>query len=152
MNLRNLAIFGAILMALAALLPLDAHGMERGEMDQVLALARTRPDAPEFRAALVKHLGEAGIASGDAYNSNGHDFIWAVESSAVPSIVIDDQPAGPMRQIAGSQLWFHVAQLRVGTSHRFHNHHAVGGRRRPHWACTQPQGGRHSGRRPPGES
>ena len=113
-------VLAIALMALAALLPLDAHGMERGEMDQVLALARTRPGTPVHRAALVKHLGEAGIASGDAYNSNGHDFIWAVESSAVPSIVIDDQPAGPMRQIAGSQLWFHVAQLRVGTSHRFH--------------------------------
>ena len=111
----------AIGLAVAlALVPWHARGMERGEMDRLLAMARTQPDSPEFRAALIKRLGEAPIKSGEAFDSNGPDFIWAVESASQPSMILDDQPAGPLRQIAGTNLWFHVAQLRVGTSHRFH--------------------------------
>ncbi len=103
-----------------ALVPWQVQGMERGEMDRLLAMARAQPDSPDFRAALVKRLGEAPIKSGEAFDSNGPDFIWAVESASQPSMILDDQPAGPLRQIAGTNLWFHVAQLRVGTSHRFH--------------------------------
>ena len=102
------------------LVPWQVQGMERGEMDRLLAMARTQPDSPDFRAALIKRLGEAPIKSGEAFDSNGPDFIWAVESASQPSMILDDQPAGPLRQIAGTNLWFHVAQLRVGTSHRFH--------------------------------
>ena len=102
------------------LVPWQVQGMERGEMDRLLAMARAQPDSPDFRAALVKRLGEAPIKSGEAFDSNGPDFIWAVESASQPSMILDDQPAGPLRQIAGTNLWFHVAQLRVGTSHRFH--------------------------------
>jgi enterochelin esterase-like enzyme len=94
--------------------------MERAAMDQLLALARKSPDSPEFREMLVKHLGDAQIKSGEAYNSNGPDFIWAVESAVRPSMILDDQSAGQMRRIGGTNLWFHTAQLRVGTSHRFH--------------------------------
>ena len=96
-------------------------------MDQVMTLSRSRPDSPEFREALMKHLGEAGIKSGEAFDSNGPDFIWAVASATPPAMILDDQPAGPMRRIAGSDLWFYVAQLRVGTSHRFH--YVVDGKR-----------------------
>src|SRR5688500_365340 len=96
------------------------YAMERAAMDQLLAMAKSRPDSAEFRDALVKHLGDAPIKSGEAYNSNGPDFIWAVESATEPSMILDDQPAARMRRIAGSNLWFHTAQLRVGTSHRFH--------------------------------
>src|SRR5262245_682637 len=116
--LRTLLIFR--LAMFAALYPVNGYGMERAAMDHLLTLSRTQPDSPEFRDALVKYLGEAPIKSGEAHNSNGPDFIWAVEASAQPAIVIDDQPAGPMRRIAGSNLWFHAGQLRVGTSHRFH--------------------------------
>ena len=109
-----------LLAAVATLYPSTGYGMERAAMDQLLTLSRTRPDSPEFREALLKHLGEAPIKSGEAYNSNGPDFVWAVESATQPALTVDDQPAGPMRRIAGSNLWFYVAQLGVGTSHRFH--------------------------------
>ncbi len=109
-----------VLAAVAALYPSTGYGMERAAMDQLLTLSRTRPDSPEFREALLKHLGEAPIKSGEAYNSNGPDFVWAVEAATQPAIVVDDQPIGAMRRIAGTNLWFHTGQLRVGTSHRFH--------------------------------
>ena len=89
-------------------------------MDQLLAMAKSRADAPEFREALVKRLGEAPIKAGEAFDSNGPDFVWAVEAPAQPTLVVDDQPVGAMRRIAGTNLWFHTGQLRVGTSHRFH--------------------------------
>lgn len=114
------SLLATALLAWALLYPSSGSAMERATMDQLLALARTQPDAPQFREALVKHLGEAAIKSGEAFNSNGPDFVWAVETDKQPTIVIDDQPAGAMRRIAGSNLWFHVGQLRVGTSHRFH--------------------------------
>ena len=89
-------------------------------MDELLSLSRSRPNGPEFRAALVKHLGQEDIKTGIAFNSNGPDFIWAVETPKTPTLVVDDQPVAPMRRITGTDLWFHTAQLRVGTSHRFH--------------------------------
>ena len=108
------------LSAWAALHPSLGHAMERTAMDQLLAMAKSRSDTPEFREALVKRLGDAPIKSGEAFDSNGPDFIWAVEATAQPTLVVDDQPVGAMRRISGSNLWFHTGQLRVGTSHRFH--------------------------------
>src|SRR5262245_42469616 len=108
------------LTSLSVLYPLIGYGLERVAMDQLLTLSRTRPDSPEFRDALLKHLGDAQIKSGEGYNSNGPDFIWAVESATRPAMVLDDQPTAPMRRIAGTNIWFHSAQLPVGTSHRFH--------------------------------
>ena len=49
-------------------------------MDQIRAMARTRPDSPEFRQALLTRLGDAAIKSGEAFDSHGPDFIWAVEA------------------------------------------------------------------------
>jgi enterochelin esterase-like enzyme len=103
-----------------AIYPVDGYGMARAQMDQLLTLVRSRVDSAEFRDLLVKHLGDAQIKSGEAYNSNGPDFIWAVETPKQPTLVVDDQPVGAMRRIAGSNLWFYLGQLGVGTSHRFH--------------------------------
>jgi enterochelin esterase family protein len=105
---------------LAIVWPLAAQGMDRAAMDQLLAMSRSQPDSPEFREALIKQLGDAPIKSGEAFNSNGPDFVWAVEAATAPSLVVDDLPVAPMRRSAGSNLWFHIGQLRVGTAHRFH--------------------------------
>jgi enterochelin esterase-like enzyme len=111
---------GLIAVLTALLMPTAAVALERRAMDELLVMARTTPASPEFRAALIKHLGDAQLKTGEAYNSNGPDFIWAVESASQPTIVIDDQPSGAMQRVPGSNLWFHVGQLRVGTGHRFH--------------------------------
>jgi enterochelin esterase family protein len=94
--------------------------MERAAMDHLLAMAKARSDTPEFRDLLVKRFGDAAIKNGVAFDSNGPDFIWAVEATEQPTLVVDDQPVGAMRRISGSNLWFHTGQLRVGTSHRFY--------------------------------
>jgi len=108
------------LSAVLAFIPSPGLAMERAAMDQLLAMAKARPDAPEFRQALIARLGDAAIKSGEAFDSNGPDFIWAVEAQSRPALVVDDQPAGPLQRIAGTDLWFRTGQLTVGTSHRFH--------------------------------
>jgi len=108
------------LSVMAALHPLPGQAMERAAMDQILAMAKARPDSPEFREALITRLGEAPIKSGEAFDSNGPDFVWAVEAASQPTLVVDEQAIGVMRRISGSNLWFRTGTLPVGTSHRFH--------------------------------
>ena len=69
------------LVVFGVLYPATGRAMERADMDRVLALARTSPNSPEFRAALAKAFPDADVKAGIAYNSNGPDFIWAVESA-----------------------------------------------------------------------
>ena len=88
-------------------------------MDQIVAMAKARPDSPAFREALIARLGVAAINSGEAVDSNGPDFIWAVEAHSRPTLIVDDQPVGSMQRMSGTNLWFRTAQLRVGTSHLF---------------------------------
>jgi enterochelin esterase-like enzyme len=109
-----------IALSAIAFVPSPGLAMERAAMDSILAMAKTRPDSPEFRQALLTRLGDAAIKSGEAFDSNGPDFIWVVEALSLPTLVVDDHPLGPMQRISGTNLWFRTAQLRVGTSHRFH--------------------------------
>ena len=89
-------------------------------MDRLLQMAHAQPDSAAFRDALVKSLGDDRIKKGTAFDSNGPDFIFAVESASPPSMIVDDQTVTGLRQISGSNLWFYTTQLRTGVSHRFH--------------------------------
>src|SRR4029453_18186064 len=89
-------------------------------MDKILAMAKARPDSPEFREALITRLGDAAIKRGEAFDSNGPVFTWAARAPSQPTLVVDDQPVGPMQRISATNLWFRTAQLKVGISHRFH--------------------------------
>src|SRR5207247_2643962 len=104
----------------ALLLSRPMPGLEKTAMDRLLELARSQPDSPAFREALVKGLGEPEIKKGEAFNSNGPDFIFAVENAKQPTLVVDDQPVGGMTHISGSALWFYTGKLKVGIAHRFH--------------------------------
>ena len=109
--------------SLALVVLLACQGLpavDRASMDHILALARSQPDSPALRDALVKALGDDAIKKGTAFNSNGSDFVWAVENAKQPELIVDDKPAGPMRRIVGRDLWFATGKLAVGTSHRFH--------------------------------
>ena len=119
MTIRT-CFWAVALSVVAAVSPSTGHAMERAAMDRMLAMAAARPDAPEFREGLTARLGEAAIKSGEAFDSNGPDFIWAVEAASQPTLLVDDQTVATQRRSTGSTLWFRTGQLRVGTSHRFH--------------------------------
>ncbi len=87
---------------------------------RLIEMARQSADSPDFRDSLIVSLGDAEIKKGSAVYGEGPDFIWAVESRVPPTLVVDDRPAVPMRQIAGSPLWFALGKLETGTSHMFH--------------------------------
>src|SRR6187397_527930 len=97
----SLAVIG-LLVGVVVLCPVDSQAMERALMDRLWVLAKSRPNSPEFRDALVKQLTSDAVKKGEAFDSNGPDFIWAVETAGQPSIVVDEKPASPMRRIAGS--------------------------------------------------
>src|SRR5215471_9589447 len=100
----------AALSAAALFLSQSAAGLERPAMDRLLQLARTQPNSAAFRELLVKSLGEAEVKKGEAFNSNGPDFIFAIETAKQPTLVLDDMPAGDMRRSTGSDLWFYTAK------------------------------------------
>ena len=112
--------FAAALGMAALLLSGPMPGLDRAAMDRLLALARSQPDSAAFREVLVKSLGEPEIQKGEAFQSNGRDFVFAVANAKAPALIVDDKPAGSMRRIAGSDLWFFTGQLAAGISHRFH--------------------------------
>jgi len=107
-----------IALGLAAVcLSAPAYALERTAMDQLLAASRT-PDSPAFHEMLAKAMTAEELKSGVAFNSNGPDFVFAVQTAKQPTIVIDDQPAGPMKR--AGDLWFYTGKLAIGTAHRFH--------------------------------
>jgi enterochelin esterase family protein len=93
---------------------------ERGTIDNLLQLAKSKPNSTEFLDALRQALGAENIQKGVAIAGNGPDHFWAVNAESQPTLYVDDQPVGRMRQIAKSNVWFHNGPLAVGTSHRFH--------------------------------
>src|ERR1041385_3692869 len=66
-----------------------------------------KPDAPEFKDALVKALHDNALDNGTAWMGEGTEFIWAVRTpGAHPSLEVDGKPGPAMKHIAGSDIWF----------------------------------------------
>ncbi len=107
-----------ILLAICSILASSAA--EKVPFARLMTMARNQSGSPAFREALVATLGDAEIKKGTAVLGEGPDFIWAFESEAAPALYTNGQPAGPMRRISGTRLWFHTGTLRTGTSHNFH--------------------------------
>src|SRR4051812_14339419 len=107
-----------IALGLAAVcLSAPAYALDRSAMDQLLAAART-PDSPAFHEMLTKAMLAEELKSGVAFNSNGPDFVFAVQTAKQPTLVIDEQPAVAMKR--AGDLWFYTGKLAIGTAHRFH--------------------------------
>jgi enterochelin esterase-like enzyme len=81
---------------------------------------------PEFQAALIAAFGDEALGKGTAVLGNGPNFIWAVRSSTPPQLIVDDELAGVLTRIPGTDMWFRTAQLRTSTTHNFH--YIVGGK------------------------
>lgn len=87
---------------------------------QLLELARTNPNSPALVAAVRDTLGEDRIKQGTAYISDGPDFLWAVETTAAPRLIVDDKPGPPLGTIGGDTLWIATGKLATGKNHTFY--------------------------------
>ena len=94
---------------------------------KLIELAGKDPNGPQFRDALVATLGEDRIKSGRAVTGEGPDFLWAIETSGLPQLIIDDAVGPAMTQIQGTDLWFQTGRLATGKNHTFY--YLVGGKR-----------------------
>ena len=74
----------AALSAAALFLSQSATALERTAMDRLLEFARTQPNSATFRELLLQSLGAAEVKKGEAFNSNGPDFMFAVETAKQP--------------------------------------------------------------------
>jgi enterochelin esterase-like enzyme len=87
---------------------------------KLIELAGSRPNAPEFREALLAALGEQRIQRGTAIIGEGSDFLWAIQSSRQPQLIVDDQPRPRMKRIRGTDLWFATGKLATGQNHTYY--------------------------------
>jgi enterochelin esterase family protein len=56
----------------------------------------------------------------------GQEFFFAVESKTAATVVIDGEPPVPMKSVAGTDYWYLLRRLRLGTTHQYH--YFAGGR------------------------
>jgi enterochelin esterase family protein len=50
----------------------------------------------------------------------GQEFFFAVESGSAATVGIDGEPPVPMKQAPGSNYWYLLQRLRLGTTHQYH--------------------------------
>jgi len=49
----------------------------------------------------------------------GQEFLFAVESQLAATVVIDGEPPVPMKQAPGTNYWYLLKRLRLGTTHQY---------------------------------
>jgi enterochelin esterase family protein len=94
-------------------------------VSRLIEMSKQNPAPAEFREAVEATLGAPDMQKGTAVIGEGPDFFWAVESTAEPTLVVDEEPQLPMQRIQGSNLWYHAGYLVPGTSHMFR--YVIGG-------------------------
>jgi enterochelin esterase family protein len=50
----------------------------------------------------------------------GQEFFFAVQSASAATVVIDGEPPIPLKQVAGTNYWYLLKRLRLGTTHQYH--------------------------------
>jgi hypothetical protein len=106
-------------LTLIALLTLPAFAQQKLQAPDLIALAKS--GKPELRVAITGTFDSGALQDGTAWIGHGPDFFFAVETDIAPSLVIDEAAAKPMKQIAGSKLWYATLDgVKVGTAHTFH--------------------------------
>ena len=83
---------------------------------RLFRLVNSESEPAEQASALRAHFSDEALRNGSAVAAFGGEFVWAVESGSRPHLYVDDEPAPPMRGLAGD-LWVHSGRLRTGTSH-----------------------------------
>src|SRR5580698_10564432 len=56
----------------------------------------------------------------------GQEFFFAVQSASAATVVIDGEAPVPLKQVPGTNYWYLLKRLRLGTTHQYH--YSGGGR------------------------
>src|ERR1035441_3837144 len=91
------------------LLTSSAALAQTSPLAELIALARHGPAAPGLKDGIAKTLSARG---GNAVW--GQDYLFVSDSPAPVTISLDNQPAVPMAQVAGSSLWILLIKMRTG--------------------------------------
>jgi enterochelin esterase-like enzyme len=100
---------------LCLFLPLTALYAQLHPLQRLMDAARA--DSPELKTLLGQGLpllqGRDGVAVW------GQEFLFAVESPRDASVSIDKEPPLPMKKVAGTNYWYLLKMLRLGTTHQY---------------------------------
>src|SRR5258708_31993101 len=99
---------------LSILLLLAADGDNRA----LYALLQSKTPPADQAAAVRKHFNANQLKNGSAVATYLGDFVWAIESTAKPELIVDDTAPVAMRPLPGD-LWFFTQQAAIGRSHAF---------------------------------
>lgn len=110
-------ILRVFLASLCALICASSSFAAKNAIELITMSAKPNDD---FRAALIESMGEENIVKGTAVLSQGQDFVFAVESTTVPTLFVDDKPIGKMRRVKGWHLWYYSVRLDAGRIHSFY--------------------------------
>ena len=99
-------------LLLLASLPLFA---QLHPLEELIVAART--DSPKLKELLKS--GIIQLQGRDGAVVWGQDFLFAVESAAPATVAIDYQPPVAMKNVPGTNLWYKLATLRLGTTHNY---------------------------------
>lgn len=94
----------------AALLSAQVHPLQ-----QLIEAART--NSPKLRELIESGL--PGLKGRDGAAVWGQEFLFAVESDRQAFVSIDRQAAVAMRNIPGTNYWYKLMTLRLGTTHNY---------------------------------
>ncbi len=104
-------------MKIAALLLIIAGiaGAQQHPLHELIDAARA--DSPKLRELIAAGL--PGLKGRDGAAVWGQDFLFAVESSTAATVSVDKQPPVSMKRVAGSNYWYRLMTLRLGTTHTY---------------------------------
>jgi enterochelin esterase family protein len=83
-----------------------------------------RADSPALKTLLGKGLPE--LHGRDGVLVWGQDFLFAVESPTAATVSIDKQPPAAMKQVPGTNFYYLLKTLRLGTTHQYHYFDSAG--------------------------
>jgi enterochelin esterase-like enzyme len=120
--MRKYALLALCLMA-AALTTQNpaAQKINSGKLTAPQLIALAGAHSPDLLSAITSTFDTKKLQEGTAWAGRGPEFFFATRAASQPSLVIDDGPALPMQQLAGSDLWYAAARIeKLGTLHSFH--------------------------------
>ena len=96
-----------------------ARAAEKSNAVQLIELAKS--PGPKLREAITATFDAKDLKEGTAWAGQGRDFFFATQAAAKPELFIDGGPAQPMRQLAGSDIYYAIARIeQLGKLHAFY--------------------------------